>query len=100
VLRLKALLCQRTTGYDLDHLAVRELWSHVRELQHPQITHWLTIDEHNDDMTLVSELPMGVNAWQFMRCRPLMPADLRAIASQLVMALHAGGVLALRHGDA
>jgi serine/threonine protein kinase len=97
--RLKALLCLRTTGYDLDHEAVRELATHLQALQHPQITRLLAVDEHDNDMTIVSELSIGVNAWQFMQHRPLMPADARAVASQLVMALQAGESLGLRHGD-
>ncbi len=97
--RLKALLGESASVYALDAHAVGELAEHLVPLQNPHVGRLLAVDAHEEEVTLVTELPEGMNAWQFVQQRILQAADVRAVASQLVMALMAGEQLGLRHGD-
>jgi serine/threonine protein kinase len=69
------------------------------QMRHPQIAGLITLLPTEDEFAIVSEFMPGTNARAFASQRQLAPADLRALAAQLMHALLVGEHLRQPHGD-
>ncbi len=99
LVRIKALLTSNDVTCPVDRDCVRAIVPPLLALQHPQVCRLIAIDEHHDDIALVSELSPGDPLPVLLRHRGLSALDIRALATQLLQALRAGEALGLRHGD-
>lgn len=99
VVRIKALLGKQHVPCPVDRATLEATLPYVLHLEHPQVARLLDIDFDEDDFAVVSEYSPGSNGVTFLRGRRLMMADIRAIASQLLLALQSGEIMGLSHGD-
>lgn len=99
LVRIKALLTRADVACVVDRDCVRAFVPHLLHLRHPQIAGVIALDEHEADFALVSETSAGDSLTACLTRRAFTAMDIRALASQLVMALQAGEALGLHHGD-
>lgn len=99
MVRIKALLGGQHISCPVDRGVLQVSLPFVLNLEHPQVARLLDIDFDDHDFAIVSEFSPGLTGWAFLQQRQLLPADARAVAAQMVMALQAGEALQLHHGD-
>ena len=99
VVRIKALLGNQHISCPIDRGFLESTLPFVLNLEHPLIARLLDIDFDDHDFAIVHEFSPGMTGWEFMQQRQLLPADARALASQMVIALQSGEVINLHHGD-
>jgi serine/threonine-protein kinase len=99
VVRIKALLGARQVPCPVDRAIVEATLPYVLNLEHSQIARLLDIDFDADDFAIVSEYSPGTSGVTFLHQRKLMTADVRAIASQILLGLTAGEIMGTHHGD-
>jgi serine/threonine protein kinase len=97
--RIKALLPDNETEQPLDRDQLQLLAPSLMQIRHPQIAGLITLLPAEDEFALVSEFMPGMNARTFAADRKPSPADLRALAVQLMHALLVGEHLRQPHGD-
>jgi len=96
---IKALLHDHETAHPLDRERLQLLAPSLMQMRHPQIAGLITLLPAEDEFALVSEFMPGMNARAFAAQRQSAPADLRALAVQLMHALMVGEHLRQPHGD-
>lgn len=96
---LKALLQDHETVNPLDRERLQLLAPSLMQMRHPQIAGLITLLPSEDEFAIVSEFMPGMNARTFAAERRPSPADLRALAVQLMHALLVGEHLRQPHGD-
>ena len=99
LVRIKALLTDGDVGCAVDRDCIRAAVPALLNLWHPHVCRLVALDENSDDIALVSELSPGEPLTRMVTHHVLSAMDVRALASQLVMALQAGEALGIRHGD-
>lgn len=99
VVRIKALLGSQHIPCPVDRGVLQATLPYLLNMEHPHVAKLLDIDFDDHDFAVVSEFAPGLNIWEFLHQRPLMPAEAHLIASQMVMALVAGEEMGLHHGD-
>lgn len=96
---IKALLQDHETTCPLDREQLQLLAPSLMQVRHPQVAALITLLPTEDEFALVSEFMPGVNARAFATDRRPAPADVRALAVQLMHALLVGEHLRQPHGD-
>ena len=96
---IKALLQDHETSHPLDRERLQLLAPSLMQMRHPQIAGLITLLPSEDEFAIVSEFMPGTNARAFAAQRQPAPADLRALAVQLMHALLVGEHLRQPHGD-
>ena len=96
---IKALLPDHETAHPLDRERLQLLAPSLMQMRHPQIAGLFTLLPSEDEFAIVSEFMPGMNARAFAGQRQPTPADLRALAVQLMHALMVGEHLRQPHGD-
>lgn len=96
---IKVLLQDHETSHPLDREQLQLLAPSLMQMRHPQIAGLITLLPTEDEFALVSEFMPGMNARAFAAERQPAPADLRALAVQLMHALLVGEHLRQPHGD-
>lgn len=96
---IKALLHDHETEQPLDREKLQLLVPAFMQVRHPQIAGFITLLPTEDEFALVYEFMQGRNARAFAAERPPAPADVRALAVQLMHALVVGEHLRQPHGD-
>jgi hypothetical protein len=96
---LKALLHEDETPYALDRERLQLLAPALMQVRHPQIAGLITMLPTEDEFALIYDFMPGMNVCAFANERRITPADLRALAVQLMQALLVGEQLRQPHGD-
>jgi serine/threonine protein kinase len=96
---IKALLHDHETAHPLDRERLQLLAPSLMQMRHPQIAGLITLLPTEDEFAIVSEHMPGINARTFAAERKPAPADVRALAVQLMHALMMGEHLRQPHGD-
>jgi hypothetical protein len=96
---LKALLHEDETPNALDRERLQLLAPMLMQMRHPQIAGLITMVPTEDEFALIYDFMPGMNVRAFANERQTSPADLRALAVQLMHALLAGEQLRQPHGD-
>ena len=96
---IKALLHDHETTHPLDRERLQLLAPSLMQMRNPQIAGLITLLPSEDEFAIVSEFMPGMNARAFAAQRQSSPADLRALAVQLMHALLVGEHLHQPHGD-
>ncbi|WP_395749012.1 serine/threonine protein kinase [Prosthecobacter sp.] len=96
---IKALLPDHETAHPLDRQRLQQLAPALMQMRHPQIAGLITLLPTEEEFAIVSEFMPGTNARTLAAQRSLTPADLRALAMQLMHALLVGEHLRQPHGD-
>lgn len=96
---IKALLQDHETAHPLDREKLQLLVPALMQTRHPQIAGLITLLPTEDEFALVYEFMPGMNARAFAAQRRPAPADVRALAVQLMHALLVGEHLRQPHGD-
>lgn len=96
---IKALLDDHEATHPLDREKVQLLVPSLMQVRHPQIAGFITLIPSEDEFALVYEYMRGQNARAFAAERRPSPADVRALAVQLMHALLVGEHLRQPHGD-
>ncbi|WP_395746457.1 serine/threonine protein kinase [Prosthecobacter sp.] len=96
---IKALLPDYETAHPLDRERLQLLAPSLMQMRHPQIAGLITLLPSEEEFAIVSEFMPGMNARTFAAERRPTPADLRALAVQLMHALLVGEHLRQPHGD-
>ncbi len=87
------------TPHLLDREKLQLLAPALLQVRHPQIAGLITILAAEDEFTLIYDFMPGMNLLSFAAARRTAPADLRALAVQLMHALMVGEQLRQPHGD-
>ena len=96
---IKVLLQDHETVNPLDRERLQLLAPALMQMRHPQIAGLITLLPTEEEFALVSEFMPGMNGRNFAAERKPSPADLRALAVQLMHALLVGEHLRQPHGD-
>lgn len=96
---IKVLLQDHETVNPLDRERLQLLAPALMQMRHPQIAGLITLLPTEEEFALVSEFMPGMNGRNFAAERRPSPADLRALAVQLMHALLVGEHLRQPHGD-
>ena len=96
---IKALLPNHETAHPLDRERLQLMAPSLMQMRHPQIAGLITLLPSEDEFAIVSEFMPGMNARSFDAEHRPSPADLRALAVQLMHALMVGEHLRQPHGD-
>ncbi len=96
---IKVLLQDHETENPLDRERLQLLAPALMQMRHPQIAGLITLLPTEEEFALVSEFMPGINGRNFAAERRPSPADLRALAVQLMHALLVGEHLRQPHGD-
>lgn len=96
---IKVLLQDHETVNPLDRERLQLLAPSLMQMRHPQIAGLITLLPTEEEFALVSEFMPGINGRNFAAERRPSPADLRALAVQLMHALLVGEHLRQPHGD-
>ncbi len=96
---IKALLPDCETPHPLDRERLQLLAPSLMQMRHPQIAGLITLLPTEEEFAIVSEFMPGMNARNFAAERKPTPADLHALAVQLMHALLVGEHLRQPHGD-
>ncbi|MCE2693153.1 MAG: protein kinase, partial [Verrucomicrobiaceae bacterium] len=96
---LKALLHEDETPNALDRERLQLLAPVLMQFRHPQIAGLITMLPTEDEFALIYDFMPGMNVRAFANERQTSPADLRALAVQLMHALLVGEQLRQPHGD-
>lgn len=96
---LKALLHEDETPNALDRERLQLLAPALMQFRHPQIAGLITMVPTEDEFALIYDFMPGMNVRAFANERQTSPADLRALAVQLMHALLVGEQLRQPHGD-
>lgn len=96
---IKVLLQDHETVNPLDRERLQLLAPSLMQMRHPQIAGLITLLPTEEEFALVSEFMPGMNGRNFAAERRPAPADLRALAVQLMHALLVGEHLRQPHGD-
>ncbi len=96
---IKVLLQDHETVNPLDRELLQLLAPSLMQMRHPQIAGLITLLPTEEEFALVSEFMPGMNGRNFAAERRPSPADLRALAVQLMHALLVGEHLRQPHGD-
>lgn len=96
---IKVLMQDDETAHPLDRERLQLLAPALMQMRHPQIAGLITLLPTEEEFALVSEFMPGMNARTFAAERKPAPADLRALAVQLMHALVMGEHLRQPHGD-
>lgn len=96
---IKALLPDYETAHPLDRERLQLLAPALMQMRHPQVSGLITLLPTEDEFAIVSEHMPGMNARAFAAERRPAPADVRALAVQLMHALMVGEHLRQPHGD-
>ncbi|MBN8420264.1 MAG: protein kinase [Verrucomicrobia bacterium] len=96
---IKVLLEDHETVNPLDRERLQQLAPSLMQMRHPQIAGLITLLPTEEEFALVSEFMPGMNGRNFAAERRPSPADLRALAVQLMHALLVGEHLRQPHGD-
>lgn len=97
---IKNLLPDAETAHPLDRARLQMLAPSLMQVRHQQIAGLLTLmPTPEGGFFIVSEYMPGMNARSFAAERRPTPADLRALAVQLMHALMVGEHLRMPHGD-
>lgn len=95
----KALLNDHESPFAYDREKLQLLAPMLLQLRHPQIAGLITLVPTEDEFALIYDFMPGMNARAFAASRQTSPADLRALAVQLMHALLVGEQLRQPHGD-
>ena len=87
------------TPHALDREKLQLLAPALLQVRHPQIAGLITMMPTEDEFALIYDFMPGMNLLAFAATRRPSPADLRALAVQLMHALMVGEVLHQPHGD-
>jgi len=87
------------TPHALDREKLQLLAPALLQVRHPQIAGLITMVPTEEEFALIYEFMPGVNFLSFAATRQVSPADLRALAVQLMHALMVGEHLRQPHGD-
>ena len=87
------------TPHALDREKLQLLAPALLQVRHPQIAGLITMMPTEDEFALIYDFMPGMNLLAFAATRRPSPADLRALAVQLMHALIVGEVLCQPHGD-
>lgn len=98
-LLIKALLADHEATHPLDREKLQLLVHALLQVRHPQIAGLITLLPTEEEFALVYEFVPGMSARVFAQERKLSPADLRALAVQLLNAMLVGEHLRQPHGD-
>lgn len=96
---LKALLHEHESPHALDREKLLTLASSLMHVRHPQIAGLITMLPAEDEFALIYDFMPGMNVRAFAAEHKASPADIRAVAVQLMHALMAGEQLRQPHGD-
>lgn len=97
---IKVLLQDHEATHPLDRERLQILAHALMHVRHPQVAGLVTMLPTEDEFVLVYEYMPGMNLRAFVeQRRPPGPADVRALAVQLMHALMAGEALRQPHGD-
>jgi len=96
---LKSLLNEHETPHALDREKLQLLAPELMQIRHPQIAGLFTLVPTEDEFALIYDFMPGMNIRAFAAERQTTPADLRALAVQLMHALMVGEQLRQPHGD-
>lgn len=96
---LKSLLNEYETPHALDREKLQLLAPAFMQIRHPQIAGLITLVPTEDEFALIYDFMPGMNVRAFAAERQTTPADLRALAVQLMHALMVGEQLRQPHGD-
>lgn len=95
----KALLNEAESSCAYDREKLQLLAPMLLQLRHPQIAGLITLVPTEEEFALIYDFMPGMNARSFAASRQTSPADLRALAVQLMHALLVGEQLRQPHGD-
>jgi len=96
---LKVLLHEDESPNALDRERLQLLAPVLMQFRHPQIAGLITMLPTEDEFALIYDFMPGMNVRAFANERQTSPADLRALAVQLMHALLVGEQLRQPHGD-
>lgn len=96
---IKVLLQDFDARHPLDREKLQLLAPTLLQVRHPQIAGLITLLPTEEEFALVYEFMPGMNAKTFAAERQPTPADVRALAVQLMHALLVGEHLRQPHGD-
>ncbi|MCF7786199.1 MAG: protein kinase [Prosthecobacter sp.] len=96
---IKALMEEHETAHPLDRERLQLLAPSLMQMRHPHIAGLITLLPTEEEFALVSEFMPGMNGRNFAAEHQPSPADLRALAVQLMHALLVGEHLRQPHGD-
>lgn len=96
---LKVLLHDHEAPHPLDREQLQLLAPALMQVRQPQIAGLITLVPTEDEFALIYEFMPGMNARTFAAERQPAPADVRALAVQLMNALLVGEHLRQPHGD-
>lgn len=96
---IKALLADHEATHPLDRERLQLLAPSLMQIRHPQIAGLITLIPTEDEFALVYEFVPGISGRALPQEKTLSPADIRALAVQLMNALLVGEHLLQPHGD-
>ncbi|MCX6854023.1 MAG: protein kinase [Verrucomicrobia bacterium] len=96
---IKALLADHEATNPLDRERLQLLAPALMQVRHPQIAGLITLLPTEDEFALIYEFMPGISGRAFPQERTLSPADVKALAVQLMNALLVGEHLRQPHGD-
>jgi serine/threonine protein kinase len=96
---IKALLADHEATNPLDRERLQLLAPALMQVRHPQIAGLITLLPTEDEFALIYEFMPGISGRAFPQERKLSPADVKALAVQLMNALLVGEHLRQPHGD-